>query len=769
MHDDVTAPADPWLRLAKEAFEVSTTYLDNNYRATWENNIKHFKGQHQTGSKYYSPAYKYRSKFFRPKTRSMVRQNEAATAAAFFTNSDVLSVEPYDKKDKEQRAAAELRQGLLNHHLQNTIPWFLTLVGGMQDAEVQGVVCSKQYWEYTKRTERMKDPETGEEGNYEVIDKNKPAIRLVPIEMFRFDPAASWIDPVNSSPYTIEMIPMYVYEVKEKIAAGEYEDVDLKYFQQALVSDYDTTRQSRENRQDSQETKHSKELGDFDKVYVHENIIRRKGRDIHFYTLGTSVRLTKPRPLGEVYFHNIRPYVLGCAILEAHNSMPPAIVELTAPIQKETNEIVNSRIDNVKLVLNKRYIVKRGQQVDLQSLIRNAAGSITLANNPDSDIREMEFSDVTGSSYAEQDRLNLDMDELAGSFSNSSIQANRKMNETVGGMQMARSAAGGMTQYLINVFSETWVEKVLRQFDLLIQFYEDDIKLIMLIANEANIIAQYNVEITPLLMRLPAKVIVNVTNSATDPIIRLEQFLQAIQKYNEIAQTAAPGMDLTEIRKEIFGKLGYKNGSRFFMDEEGEEAGMIKQLQAQLQQLTQALEDQGAKAQAEQEGKIAIAQLQEQSKQAIVKFQEESKQAIELNRTNTELQLLREKAQSDYHREMMLLGKRIESDQEIAIAQHMAKMEEASLSSDTSLIVATMNDKMDERKMVPHEDQAVKQMASLEKLIEKVKATEGAGKDEVKNTIDEMKKARESNVMVIKEYLKKKQNPELNKVLERID
>ena len=72
------ATHDAWLAMASEAFEVSTSFVENNYRETWENNLRLFKNKHEKGSKYNKAAYKFRSRGFRPKTRSFVRQNEAA-------------------------------------------------------------------------------------------------------------------------------------------------------------------------------------------------------------------------------------------------------------------------------------------------------------------------------------------------------------------------------------------------------------------------------------------------------------------------------------------------------------------------------------------------------------------------------------------------------------------------------------------------------------------------------------------------------------------
>lgn len=608
---DAVEPKDKWTEIAKEAFEISTTYVDNNYRAQWENNIRHHKSQHHTGSKYHSDAYRFKSRLFRPKTRAMTRQNEAAAAAAFFSNADAVSIEPFNKKNPMQRASADLRDGLLNYRLQFTLPWFLTCIGGMQDAQVQGVVASKQYWKLKKHDETVVG-EDGQEREITVIDEDKPCIDLIPIEYVRYSPSASWVDPINSSPYVIIQTPMYIGDVKEKIEAKEWLPVDDGEWAEALVNDYDTTRQVREGkRTDPQENQHTGELSDFDMVMVHENFVRRGGKEYHFYTLGTLKRLSQVKPLKEVYWHDMRPIALGSTIIETHTNMPAGPVEITAPLQKETNEVSNSRRDNVKLVLNKRYIVKRGAEVDLRSLVRNAAGSITMATNPQEDVNALEFNDVTGSSYEEQDRLNLDYDELAGAFSQSSVGSNRKLGETVGGMAMLRQDAGGMKQYLISVFSETWVEPVLRQLDALEQAYESDLDLLTMISDERNILEKYQIPmITPGLLKQPAKVVINVVNSATDPILKLEQFLLAIERYTAIVGTAPPDMDLSEIRKEIFGKLGYKDGQRFFMEEDSQQGAMIQQLQQQLQQMAQALEDDAAKAQAEQQGKMAIAQLQ---------------------------------------------------------------------------------------------------------------------------------------------------------------
>ena len=137
-----------WLSIVTEAYECSTTFLDANYRKTFEHNIANFRSTHPSGSKYHTDAYKFRSRLFRPKTRAAIRRAEAAYAEAAFSTTDVITVSPVDQTDKEEDKKAEFWQAILNHRLTYAIPWYLTSIGALQETKVYGVVVSRQDWEY---------------------------------------------------------------------------------------------------------------------------------------------------------------------------------------------------------------------------------------------------------------------------------------------------------------------------------------------------------------------------------------------------------------------------------------------------------------------------------------------------------------------------------------------------------------------------------------------------------------------------------------------
>jgi hypothetical protein len=93
------------LQVARDAYKSSTTYFDGNFRKQMEDALRMFQSKHPLDSKYNSDAYKYRSKLFRPKTRSVIRKNEAAAATAYFSNIDVVNVAPANEKDPQQVAS----------------------------------------------------------------------------------------------------------------------------------------------------------------------------------------------------------------------------------------------------------------------------------------------------------------------------------------------------------------------------------------------------------------------------------------------------------------------------------------------------------------------------------------------------------------------------------------------------------------------------------------------------------------------------------------
>src|SRR5271170_2848723 len=119
-----------WMRVTINACKDGEQYFNAGIRREIEQDVRQFQSLHPINSKYLSDAYRARSKFFSPKTRAVIRKNEATAAAAFFSNTDVTEVTPWDDSDKMQQAGAALMKEWLNLRLRRTLPWFQISIGG---------------------------------------------------------------------------------------------------------------------------------------------------------------------------------------------------------------------------------------------------------------------------------------------------------------------------------------------------------------------------------------------------------------------------------------------------------------------------------------------------------------------------------------------------------------------------------------------------------------------------------------------------------------
>lgn len=635
--DEKKAP--DWLKRARDSYRFSTTYVDSNYRQKWDDSIKAFNNQHPGDSKYLGEIYRKRSNLFRPKTRSIIRKNEAAAAAAFFSNMDLIDVSAPNQQDKAELVSAEVTKQLLQYRLTKTIPWFQVVLGGIQDAQVQGAVCSHIYWRFLERHDKK--------GMMESLE-DKPVVDLIPIENIRIDPSASWVDPIGTSPYIIHLIPMYWCDVKDRMNYPNPKGQRWKKYGPSVAfarsdNSDDPTRSAR-NQYAQDPTQQKRDVSDYDIVWIHRHIHKWNGQDWEFYTIASEKMLTDPEPLKDTVWHGKRPYVMGAVMLETHKNLPTSVPILVKPLQDEANTVANQRMDNVSFVLNKGWIVKRGKNVDLATLVRNVPGRIVMADNPEEDIKEQEWNDVTQSSYLEQDRIDGDFSDLVGNFNPMQVQAQRSGRESTNTMRLLQGPTNLLTEYMLKTYVETFVQPVLRHLVMLEQHYETDIVILKLAGQKAQVFEKYGVsQMTDAVLDKELGVTVNVGMGATDPTAKLQRFVQWVESFAKICVRPPPGIDLKEVWKEGSALSGYQDGSRFLID--GQDPTVASLLQ-QLQKAQQML----------QKGPTASAQTKHEANEV----------KRETNRDNNATKLL-------------IAGKQHDSKARLALFEHLAEQERATM------------------------------------------------------------------------------------------
>lgn len=626
-----------------EAKRLSRTYQQMAVMGDWERSQSAYRSEHGQGSKYTKDQYKNRAKYFKPKTRAAVRKNLTATANALFSSSDVMSCEAENDGDQKQRANAALIKEVINARFNSKarrsgVPWFQIALGARLDTQIMGVCCSKQTWRYRCITKKVPsqeeqpividgvpllDPDAGEpmmqvvDTETEVRDviEDHPLITLIPAEMVLLDPSTPWIDPAQTSPTLIVQWPMHIDDVKSMMKDDEknptpWRTVTDEALQGAFYSETEIMglKSAREgstpkvNRQTSQFGGNRNEI-----VEVWECFFRRDDVDYHCWSLKQNALLSDAVPVDEVYpaHRGSRPYVVGSDQLESHVLYPESHVASWRQSQDEINDFSNLRMDATRQSVFPTAKVKAGKNIDYKAVQRRDGQGIILVREQD-DVMWDRPPGPPSSVYQEVNLLSNDFDEIAGIFSQNSVQSNRQLNETVGGMQLISANANATSEFDLRCFITTWAEPVLSQIVFLEQYYEDDATLLAVSGEKAKLFEKFGLDqITDELLESQVQMTINVGIGASDPMQQLAKFRTVIQMAMPMLQLAMQQgkaeMNFEEIFAEIFGKAGYRNGADRFikLTQEGQQQippekvqEMMKAMQ-QLQQENQQLK-QGA-------------------------------------------------------------------------------------------------------------------------------------------------------------------------------
>jgi hypothetical protein len=582
---------DAWLLAkAQTMFSTSRNYLDANITLGWERNLYHFRGEHGPNTPYSSRQWK-RARTFRPKTRANTKAQEAAHASAAFATQDYLECQAVDPTNEQQVISAHINKALLQKRLE-IAPWnwFVTAQGAWQDTKVYGVCVSHQYWLYDEVEEVVPAfddtgmPIMGGDGKTPMGEVKKkttadmPVVDLVPPECFHFEPTCDWRNPAQLANWLIYAFGMTAGDVLGRMEREDPKTGQSIWRKYSMAQILTASREQIDNRtRRAREGRHridpvTDPAGqEFTMVWAHLNIAKEGGVDVAWWTLGTQLVLSDPVPLTEMYPHlppGERPFVVGFSAIEAHRNYPDGDVAQMGPLQEEINAVANQRLDNVRLVLNKRYFIRRGSQMDLEALMRNVPGGGVMTNDPEKDVQVIQTPDVTSSAYQEQDRLAQDLDDLVGGFGQASIAAGGKQMDRSGSMDVLQGAAGAVQDYGIKLFFETWMQPVLRQLVRLEQMYETDHVLLAIAAKSSPLWQRYGTDvITDELLQQNLTVAINVGIGNTDPVKRVQKLTFGVSQVAQLPDMARR-MKSMEIADEVFGSLGYKDASRFFMNDQ---------------------------------------------------------------------------------------------------------------------------------------------------------------------------------------------------------
>jgi hypothetical protein len=228
------------------------------------------------------------------------------------------------------------------------------------------------------------------------------------------------------------------------------------------------------------------------------------------------------------------------------------------------------------------------------------------------------------------------MDDLLGNFSSGNVQANRQLNETVGGMQLIADNSNEISEFTARTFSETWMQKVLTHCMDLISIWETDQGVAQIVGDKVGVeaIAVFRA------IKSPMGVTVNVGFGSTNPESRVRRLQIGLGILTSVAPALMQSADQSEIASEVMGALGYPEASRFFPTLSEEEPA-VAQLRQENEQLRGMLEGK----QLEMQSRERVAQI---SSEARIRVEEiKGANAERMLQIKNELTFIIEKAKGE--------------------------------------------------------------------------------------------------------------------------
>lgn len=179
-------------------------------------------------------------------------------------------------------------------------------------------------------------------------------------------------------------------------------------------------------------------------------------------------------------------YIKYPFIFSKHTPIPgefygKGIIEPNADAQFLLNELVNNRMDNVKVIIHKIFTWLEDSGTNPEGIVSGPMSIIPVENHDD--LKELEISDVTASSYREQGVVSETMQETSGIWPYSQGQAPQR-KETASGIISLQQAAEVRFQLVSLMFQDSGIKELVKKVHALNRQFLPDEKKIRILGRE---------------------------------------------------------------------------------------------------------------------------------------------------------------------------------------------------------------------------------------------------------------------------------------------
>ena len=262
------------------------------------------------------------------------------------------------------------------------------------------------------------------------------------------------------------------------------------------------------------------------------------------------------------FAHGMKPFVRVVDHLVPHEFWGIGELEPLEGIQDTVNALWNSRIDNVKLVLNSMFLAVMDYVVDPADLQVRPAGVVRIREGVplDQAVQPLELGEVTSSSYTEVAELERMTEKVSGVSPYQTGTDSASVNRTATGVALISEQGNTRFAHKVRIAELTGFRQLAMQYATIIQQFSGPEITVRLL----------NPEGAAMFQTIPLDAIsgqydfnIEAESSTQTESIRREQTLSLFQLL-----AADPYMKPLKIRADVLKTFGKKNTADYMLTEE---------------------------------------------------------------------------------------------------------------------------------------------------------------------------------------------------------
>jgi hypothetical protein len=361
------------------------------------------------------------------------------------------------------------------------------------------------------------------------VEYQGPAAQAVDIENFFPDPLG---DDVQSCRWVIHRVYRDKAHIKDLIDKGVYKlpnSVDPDRWEQSLPPA--TSWASLQRLSEIERGANDPNSDEPKDLFAVLEMWRKVGDEVQVVTvageLGNGVLLRAEK---SPYMHGMLPFVRIVDHIVPHEFWGIGEVEPIEGIQDALNALWNSRLDNVKLSLNKMFAVVMDYMENPSDLVMRPGGVIRMREGlPLRDIfQEVDLGDVTQSSYTEAGELEREAEKVSGVSPYQTGQDSPAYNRTATGVALISEQGNTRFSFKVSLAEHTGYKQLVRQYASLLQQYVPDDLVLKIKGGEAEMKQQQ-------MMQMAQQQMQAMVQQGMDPMMAQQQIMAMMPQQDPMA------------------------------------------------------------------------------------------------------------------------------------------------------------------------------------------------------------------------------------------